>query len=292
MTMMKTMSKIGLMILAILAVSCGSDDNNNPSGNDPNDPNDPNPNTLPKFVQYEIGPQGTNVQYEYNDQDLLEVWTETYPDFGFEITTLYNDDLNPIVLDYVDSEQVTDSKGFFYDFQGRVFRYIDDYTDVSLTYSNDSIYFTGMIDSIMDLSGAMIVDPQGKVKEFIDQDQYLTFGYDASGNMTALNRYDPQDQLIEGYAFNYDSKTNPFYGQFTPLYLTRCIDLFWGFETVNFTGLSGYVFPYNPNNITAVLKDGANIRSYLIAYDNDDYPAVVSEIASGNSYQYDITYFP
>mgnify|MGYP007043423329 FL=1 len=286
---MITSSKIGFFILAILTISCGGDDNNNPSGNDPNDPN---PSTLPKYVQYEIGPQGTNVQYVYNEHDLLEVWTETYPGFGFEITTLYNDDLNPIVLDYVDSQQVTDSKGFFYDLQGRVFRYIDDYTDVSLTYSNDSIYFNGMIDSIMDLSGSMIVDPQGKVKTFNGLDQYLTFAYDAFGNMTALNQYDNQDQLIAGYAFNYDNKTNPFYGQYTPLYLTRYIDLFWGFETVNFTGLSGYVFPYNPNNITAVFRDGANIRSYLIAYDNDSYPAIVSEIAAGNSYQYDITYFP
>jgi hypothetical protein len=70
----------------------------------------------------------------------------------------------------------------------------------------------------------------------------------------------------------------------------RTIDLFWGFTQVNFTGFSGYVYPYSPNNLTVIAKDGVTTTSYLIGYDNDDYPAAVSEVSSGNSYQYDIIY--
>ena len=81
---------LSLMILSLFFVQCSSDDNSNNNNN--NDPNDPNPTNLPKLVAFEVGPNGTNVQYEYNDNDLLEVWTETtQPGVGFEITTAYND---------------------------------------------------------------------------------------------------------------------------------------------------------------------------------------------------------
>lgn len=286
---MKNMRRIlSLLILSLFFVQCSSDDNSNNNNN--NDPIDPNPTNLPKLVAFEVGPNGTNVQYEYNDNDLLEVWTETLPGFGFEITTAYNDELNPNVWYYIDSEGVSDQKGFFYDLEGRVFRYLDAQDDVTLFYDNDTVLFEGIIDEVADVSGSMTLTAGGKVSRFNAPDQYLTFDYDASGNMTSLNQYDNNDVLIHSYGFTYDNKNNPFYGQYNPLYLVRNIDLFWNFNSINFTGFSGYVYPYNPNNLTAITRDGVITTSYLIGYDNDDYPAVISEVSQGNSYQWDILY--
>jgi len=280
---------LSILILSLLLVNCSNDDDN--SNNNNNDPIDPDPIVLPKLVAYEVGPNGTNVQYEYNDNELLEVWTETLPGFGFEITTAYNDELNPNVWYYIDSEGVSDQKGFFYDLQGRVFRYLDALDDVTLIYDNDNVVlFEGMIDEVTDVSGSMNLNSQGKVIRFNALNQYLTFDYDASGNMTGLNQFDNNDELIHAYTFSYDTKNNPFYGQYLALYLVRTIDLFWDFTQVNFTGFSGYVYPYSPNNLTVIAKDGVTTTSYLIGYDNDDYPAAVSEVSSGNSYQYDIIY--
>jgi len=287
--MMNTMRILSLIFLSLFFIQCSSDDNSNNNNN--NDPNDPNPTNLPKLVAFEVGPNGTNVQYEYNDNDLLEVWTETtQPGVGFEITTAYNDELNPNVWYYVDSDGVSDQKGFFYDFQGRVFRYLDAQDDVTLIYDNDTVLFEGIIDEVADVSGSMTLNAAGKVTRFNGPNQYLTFDYDTSGNMIALNQYDNNDNLINNYSFTYDNKNNPFYGQFDALYLVRTIDLFWDFSNINFTGFSGYVYPYNPNNMTAILLDGITMVNYLIGYDNDDYPAVISEAISGNSYQWDIIY--
>ena len=113
--MNNTIRIFSLLLLSLFFVQCSSDDssNNNNNNNDP----DPDPVELPKLVAFEVGPNGTNVQYEYNENDLLEVWTETLPGFGFEITTAYNDELNPNVWYYIDSEGTSDQKGFFYDLE-------------------------------------------------------------------------------------------------------------------------------------------------------------------------------
>lgn len=286
--MKNTIRIFGLLLLSLFLVQCSSDDNSNNDNNN-NDP-DPDPVELPKLVAFEVGPNGTNVQYEYNDNDLLEVWTETLPGFGFEITTAYNDELNPNVWYYIDSEGTTDQKGFFYDLEGRVFRYLDALDDVTLIYDNETVLFEGIIDEVADVSGSMTLNASGKVTRFNATGQYLTFDYDALGNMTGLNQYDNNDNLIHAYSFAYDSKNNPFYGQFDALYLVRNIDLFWDFSSINFTGFSGYVYPYNPNNVTAISRDGLTTTTYLYGYDGDDYPAVVSEVSAGNSYQWDILY--
>ncbi len=286
--MNNTIRIFSLFLLSLFFVQCSSDDNSNNNNNN-NDP-DPDPIELPKLVAFEVGPNGTNVQYEYNDNDLLEVWTETLPGFGFEITTAYNDELNPNVWYYIDSDGTSDQKGFFYDLEGRVFRYLDALDDVTLIYDNETVLFEGIIDEVADVSGSMTLNASGKVIRFNAPGQYLTFDYDTSGNMTGLNQYDNSDNLIHAYGFAYDSKNNPFYGQFDALYLVRNIDLFWDFSSINFTGFSGYVYPFNPNNVTAITRDGLTTTTYLYGYDGDDYPAVVSEVSAGNSYQWDILY--
>jgi len=286
--MNNTIRIFSLLLLSLFFVQCSSDDNSNNNNNN-NDP-DPDPVELPKLVAFEVGPNGTNVQYEYNENDLLEVWTETLPGFGFEITTAYNDELNPNVWYYIDSEGTSDQKGFFYDLEGRVFRYLDALDDVTLIYDNENVLFEGIIDEVADVSGSMTLNAAGKVTRFNAPNKYLTFSYDGSGNLSQLTEYNNDDSLIHTYDFTYDTKNNPFYGQFDALYMVRNIDLFWDFNGINFTGFSGYVYPYNPNNVTAIVRDGVTTTTYLYAYDGDDYPAVVSEVSSGNSYQWDILY--
>lgn len=286
--MNNTIRIFSLLLLSLFFVQCSSDDNSNNNNNN-NDP-DPDPVELPKLVAFEVGPNGTNVQYEYNENDLLEVWTETLPGFGFEITTAYNDELNPNVWYYIDSEGTSDQKGFFYDLEGRVFRYLDALDDVTLIYDNENVLFEGIIDEVADVSGSMTLNAAGKVTRFNAPNKYLTFSYDSSGNLSQLTEYNNDDSLIHTYDFTYDTKNNPFYGQFDALYMVRNIDLFWDFSGINFTGFSGYVYPYNPNNVTAIVRDGVTTTTYLYAYDGDDYPAVVSEVSSGNSYQWDILY--
>ena len=286
--MNNTIRIFSLLLLSLFFVQCSSDDNSNNNNNN-NDP-DPDPIELPKLVAFEVGPNGTNVQYEYNENDLLEVWTETLPGFGFEITTAYNDELNPNVWYYIDSEGTSDQKGFFYDLEGRVFRYLDALDDVTLIYDNENVLFEGIIDEVADVSGSMTLNAAGKVTRFNAPNKYLTFSYDGSGNLSQLTEYNNDDSLIHTYDFTYDTKNNPFYGQFDALYMVRNIDLFWDFSGINFTGFSGYVYPYNPNNVTAIVRDGVTTTTYLYAYDGDDYPAVVSEVSSGNSYQWDILY--
>lgn len=286
--MKNTIRIFSLLLLSLFFVQCSSDDNSNNNNNN-NDP-DPDPVELPKLVAFEVGPNGTNVQYEYNENDLLEVWTETLPGFGFEITTAYNDELNPNVWYYIDSEGTSDQKGFFYDLEGRVFRYLDALDDVTLIYDNENVLFEGIIDEVADVNGSMTLNAAGKVTRFNAPNKYLTFSYDGSGNLSQLTEYNNDDSLVHTYDFTYDTKNNPFYGQFDALYMVRNIDLFWDFSGINFTGFSGYVYPYNPNNVTAIVRDGVTTTTYLYAYDGDDYPAVVSEVSSGNSYQWDILY--
>lgn len=276
-----------LMVALIVLGACSNNDDSDDGGN----PNIPDPNTGPRLVKAEIGPIGTNIQYEYNENELLKTWTGTFPTFGYEITSEYNDDGNATVWNYIDSDDFTYSQGFSYDFEGNLIGYIGNTEDVTLNYDGNMVTVTGTIEGDMNASAVIELNGNGKVIKFTESNQYSTLSYDANGNLTRVLRFDLQDNLLNEFKLTYDSKKNPYFGQMESVYLERFIEYFWEFDGIYFTGLEGYSFPYNRNNVVGVEQDGNNIITYSIGYDNEDYPTVISEIISGNSFQFDITYY-
>lgn len=286
--MMKLRSLIGILLTSTLFLACSSDDDGNTNSN-PNDPNDPMGGT--HLVKAEIGPTGTNIQYEYNEKDLLSVWTGTFPSFGYEIQATYNTDDNATLWEYVDSDDFTYSQGFFYDGQGRLTGYVGNTEDVTLTYNGNMVTATGTIEGDENASATLELDNLGRVIKFTESSQYSTLLYDANGNIETIVRYDLDDNIINEFSFLYDSNTNPYFGQMESVYLERFIEFFWEFDGIYFTGLEGYSFPYNRNNVLRVSKDGVNEITYIYGYDGDGFPTAVSEVILGDSFQYDITYY-
>lgn len=282
---MKTSRLFGLFTMLLVLSACFNNDDSDDGGNPIPDP------TGPRLVKAEIGPIGTNIQYEYNQRDLLKTWTGTFPTFGYEITSAYNDDDNATVWNYIDSEDFEYSQNFSYDFEGNLLGYIGNTEDVTLTYNGNIVTATGTIEGDLNASAVLELNGNGKVVKFTEIDQYTTFTYDANENLTNIRRFDLQDNLINEFKLTYDSKKNPFYGQMESVYLERFLEFFWQFDGVYFTGLEGYSFPYQKNNVMLVEKDGNTIITYSIGYDNEDYPTVISEIVAGDSFQYDITYY-
>ncbi len=284
--MMKLRNLPGIFLITLIFFSCSNDDGGN---NGSNIPDDPMAGT--HMVKAEIGPPGTNVQYEYNDEDLLSVWTATYPGFGYEIQASYNTDGNATVWNYVDSDDVTFSQGFTYDGQGRLNRYLNDSEDVTLSYNGNLVTVTGTIEGVENASALIELNAAGRVIKFTESTQYTNLFYDANGNIDRILRFDLDDNLLNEFTFLYDMNTNPYFGQMKSVYLERFMEFFWEFDGIYYTGLEGYSFPYNKNNLKKVIKDGVSLITYLYAYDNEGFPTSVSEIVPGESFQYVITYF-
>lgn len=286
---MKVKKWLGLALLTLAITACSSDDNNNGGTNNTDDDG----GTLPTnyMVAAEVGPSGFNVQYEYNDSDLLETWTTSYnSSTGYELTFNYNDDNSVLSADYIDSDGVTDALSFQYDFQGHLIGYVGLSNDVSLDWNDNVVTASGTIAGFPDASATLELDTFGRVSKMTTGDFYSTFQYDANGNLTNMSVYDSNDALQNEYSIIYDSNPNPFFGQLPTIYLERFLTNFYEEYGIFYSGIEGYTFPYHRNNILSIEKDGNQIVSYSMAYDANDYPTIISEIIQGDSFQYQITY--
>jgi YD repeat-containing protein len=284
---MITVRKIfGVLFMLTLISACSNDDDNN--GGSPNDP-DPTPSYL---VYEEVGPPGTRVFYEYTETDQLELWNSTYtPTTGIEITFSYNDDGNVSAWNYIDSDDSDFAQSYQYDFQGNLIAYSGPTEDVTLSYSGNTVMLSGTIEGDLGATAELELNAAGRVVKFTESNQYTTFGYDTNGNMIRATRFDLQNVQIEEFTLAYDSKPNPFFGQLGSIYLERFVEFFWEFDGIYFTGLEGYSFPFQQNNVISVKRNGNDQITYSIGYDNNNYPTTISEIIDGNNFQYDINYY-
>lgn len=286
---MKLKKLFGYAILAFALVGClGNDDDNN-SGSDDGNNNGDNSNSTYE-VQAEIGPSSTNIQYEYYDNGLLEVWTSTFPGFGTELTFVYNDDFSIQRVDYRDSDEFEYSMSFQYDFEGKLINYNGFSEDVTLDWNDNLVTATGTIEGDANSTALLELDANGRVVKFTESNQYITLSYDSNGNLTNVFQFDLEDNLLNEYSLTYDSSPNPFLGQLSSVYLERFLEFFWEFDGIYFTGLEGYSFPYHSSNVIQIRKNGNSLISYGIAYDNNNYPVVISESSQGESYQFEIIY--
>ncbi len=285
--MMKFRKLFSLFMMLLLVSACSNNDDNNDDGS----PNDPDPNS-PYLVFEEVGPPGTRVFYQYTETDQLKLWNSTYtPTTGIEITFTYNDDGNVSAWNFIDSDDSDFAQSYQYDFLGNLIAYNGPTENVMLSYNGDTVMLSGTIEGDLGASAELQLNAAGRVVKFTESDQYTTFGYDTNGNMIRATRYDLQNVLIEEFTLTYDSNPNPYFGQLDSIYLERFIEFFWEFDGIYFTGLEGYSFPYQQNNVVAVKRDGVNQITYSIGYDNNDYPSVISEIINGNNFQYNINYY-
>jgi len=277
-----------LLIVGLLATSCFNNDDDGGSG--PNDPNDPG--STSHLVKTEIAGASTNIQYQYDDFDKLETWTSTYPGLvGFELNFAYNDDGTVFNVNYVDSDENTDQMGYAYDGTGKLIGYVGFGDSVTLTYNGNIITVSGTIEGDDSAMATIELNAQGRVVKFTESNQYTTFGYDSNGNLTNAIRLDLDDNVLNQFSLVYDSKPNPFNGQLNSIYLQRFLEFFWQFDGFYYTGMEGYNFPYNKNNLLSIIRDGSTILTYSMGYDNDGYPTAFSEIEQGTSFEFQITYY-
>lgn len=277
----------GLFMMLIMISACSNNDDSDDNGSP-----DPDPNATYLVFEEVVGPPGTRVFYQYTETDQLKLWNSTYtPTTGIEITFYYNDDGNVSSWNYIDSDDSDFAQSYQYDFQGNLIAYNGPTENVTLSYSGNTVTLAGMIEGDSDASAEIELNGAGRVVKFTESNQYTTFAYDMNGNMIRATRYDLQDVQIEEFTLSYDSNPNPFYGQLDSIYLERFIEFFWEFDGIYFTGMEGYSFPYQRNNVMSLKRNGSDLINYSLGYDNNDYPTRVSEIINGNNSQYDITYY-
>lgn len=276
------------MALSILLTGCfGSDDN---GGSNDDGPNDPTPTT--NLVQGEYGPGSRNVQYEYNEADDLETWTSTFTTTtGFELGFSYDDSGNVLSISYIDSDDQSGVTSFTYDFEGHLLGYVGFGESVAFDWDGNTVTVTGTIQGNDNASAVLELDGMGRVIQFTENDQYTTFLYDSNGNLTNAFRFDLDDNLLNEFSLIYDGNNNPFYGQLESIYLERFIEYFWEFDGILYTGIEGYNFPYSPNNVLRIDRDGSTAIAYSYGYNSNDYPTIISEIINGSSYQYNLEYY-
>ncbi|MBK5214207.1 MAG: hypothetical protein JJE55_11170 [Flavobacteriaceae bacterium] len=267
------------LLISMLSISCSSDDN-------PGDPVE----TL-KLVKTEKASENLKIDYEYNTEGILSKAIGTYPNFGYESTFTYSDNnLTKWKEEETGQFPSTTEQNFTYDAQGRLSKYIGPSEDVTLTYTANNVTLTGTIEGNANATAQLELDANGLITKFTETNQYTIFQYDSTGNMTSAESFDNSDNPIAAFTITYDAKINPFYGQFKSVYIERFIEFFWKFDGIYVSGMDGYSFPYQKNNITAIKENNIPVASYAYMYDAEEYPTDVNEEYYGDSSQYTIEY--
>ncbi|MEH6763166.1 MAG: hypothetical protein V7655_01605 [Aequorivita antarctica] len=268
------------LLISILSISCSSDDNNSDE-----------PLETRKYVKTEKVSENLKIDYEYNIENILTKAIGTYPNFGYESTFTYTGNYLTKWKEVETGQFPSNSEqNFTYDAQGRLSKYIGPSEDVTLTYSANKVTLTGTIEGDANATAQLELNSNGLITKFTEANQYTIFQYDNIGNMVSAESFDNNSDPIAAFTITYDAKINPFYGQFRSIYIERFIEFFWEFDGIYVSGMEGYSFPFQKNNITSIKENTIPVASYVYMYDAEGYPTGVNEEYYGDPSQYTIEY--
>jgi len=288
--MRKTRLILILILLNVFFISCSTDDSS--------ESQEPEPNETFKLVKSEIVNDNFKSDYTYNSDNLLSSWIGTHPNFGYEIDYVYNPNgtLNQNHYREIGTGNYTQDSFFTYDNNGNLTSFnnvvsspINDY--ISLTYSSNLITLIGTIEGNSNVTINLETNSSGLITKLIEDNNYTTFEYDANGNIIIVKNYNNNNVLLTTYDIGYDQNINPFYGQMESIYIERFIEFFYPFDGIYISGFEGYSFPFLKNNIVSISENANAISNYTYSYDIENYPINVNEDYSGNTFQFDITYY-
>ncbi|SRX73607.1 DUF4595 domain-containing protein [Aequorivita antarctica] len=268
------------LLISILSISCSSDDDNSDE-----------PLETRKYVKTEKVSENLKIDYEYNIENILTKAKGNYPNFGYESTFTYTGNYLTKWKEVETGQFPSNSEqNFTYDAQGRLSKYIGPSEDVTLTYSANKVTLTGTIEGDANATVQLELNSDGLITKFTEANQYTIFQYDNIGNMVSAESFDNNSDPIAAFTITYDAKINPFYGQFRSIYIERFIEFFWEFDGIYVSGMEGYSFPFQKNNITAIKENTIAVASYVYMYDAEGYPTDVNEEYYGDPSQYTLEY--
>lgn len=279
----KTKFILALILLNAIFISCSSDDDSNP---DPDPPSG-------KLVKSEIISNDLKVEYTYNADNLLATFNGTRPNLTFTSDFIYDSEkrLTKWSFEETGTSPYSGVSTFTYNADGRLSSYSNDVNDIAITYDGNTVNASGIFGGNTPSELQMELNGAGQVTKFIESYQYTIFGYDANGNMVSAKSFDNNANPLAEFTITYDSKINPFYGQFESVYIERFLEFFEDFDGIYVSGFEGYSFPYFKNNITSINEVGGDSLNYIYTYDDGGYPTVVNEDDMGDTTTYIISYY-
>lgn len=281
--MKKTKFIFALILLNTILISCSSDDSSDP---------DPEPPSS-KLVKSEKISENIKADYTYNVDNLLATYNGTRTDFTFTSDFTYDSEkrLTKWSSEEMGSSQYSSVYTFTYNAEGRLSGYSNGVNDIDITYNGNTVTASGIFSGNTTSELQMELNGAGLITKFIESYQYTIFGYDANGNMVSAKSFDNDANPVAEFTITYDSKINPFYGQFESLYIERFLEFFEDFDGIYVSGFEGYSFPYFKNNITSINEVGGDSLNYTYTYDDGGYPTVVNEDDMGDTNTYSISYY-
>ncbi|KJD33881.1 hypothetical protein PK35_03835 [Tamlana nanhaiensis] len=281
--MKKTKLFFTLILLSVLNFSCSKDTS----------PENPELETTSKLVKSEKISETRNVNYLYNENDLISSLNGIYNNFEYTSNFIYDSENRLTKWNYQESgsSSYSDSYIFTYDSNGLLSNYSGNTQNVTINYNDNIITLTGTIEGNANSQAEIEVNNNGLIIKLTESNQYTKFGYDTDGNMISAHLYDNTDNLLSEFAIQYDNNINPFYGQFESIYIERFIEFFWDFEGIFIGGFEGYDFPFFKNNIISIEKISGGKTLFSYAYDSENYPINVNIDYSGEAVNFDIEYF-
>ena len=295
------MKKTLLLLSLAIVISCSPESKN--------EEENINPVIGNKLVKREYVSDNFNLEYRYSEKDLLsKIFDIQLEEEIHDVVTFKYDSNDNVVERYFESKisSYESTTIYHYDNSNRITEAIittsgiwtsGDYTRTTtqlFSYSDNVI--TANIISHGGSENVIILETNnsGLITKMKGNYGSSTFDYDSNGNIESIITFDNQDDLLHSHNYNYDSKPNPFYGQFASIYLPMFLDAFDDayFGEIVYGGYLGYSFPFLKNNITATIENGDLDEKYNYSYDSADYPINVIEEYNGENYlEFDIEYY-
>ena len=281
--MKKTKFILALIFLNAIFISCSSDDDSSP---DPEPPSG-------KLVKSEVISDDIKADYTYSADNLLATFHGSRTDFTFTSNFTYDSEKRLTKWSYEEmgSNQYSGVYTFTYNADGNLSAYSNGVNDIVITYNGNTVTASGIFSGNTPSELQMELNSAGLITKFIESFQYTLFTYDGNGNMISAKSFDNDDNPIAEFTLTYDSKINPFYGQFESVYIERFLEFFEDFDGIYVSGFEGYSFPYFKNNITSINEVGGDSLNYTYTYDDEGYPTVVNEDDMGDTNIYSISYY-
>lgn len=287
------MRKTLLLLVLTISISCSTESD---------EPNNNNPSDGSKLVKREYVSDNHNIEYRYNERDLLSKITDINleEEINDLITFQYdsNDNLTERQFRSNNSNYESTTKYSYDNSQLTKVETIATGNSIRtitklFSYSNNII--TVNISSNTGDSNILTLEKNSSdlITKMNANRFYSTINYDSKGNILEVKTFENDGNLFDTHTYSYDNSPNPFYGQlksiYLPLFLQALEDADYG--EIVYDGYLGYEFPFLRNNITTINENGSLDRNYSYTYDNDNYPTTVTEIFNGsNAFEFDIEY--
>jgi hypothetical protein len=263
--MKKTKLILGIIIILIIS-SCS-----------PNE-NDSELIKNEKLVKREYVRDNYNIEYRYNDKNLLTKISILGESINSQETFIYDSNNNIIEINYSSSSL---NKSYTYDNLQRLTKAIlinlpgfNKTKTQTFTYNDNIIKVYESSDNGESLIYELETNEAGLINKMSNDSFTSKLIYDSKGNISEIETFNKNNTLLNTVNLIYDNKINPFYGQLKSIYIIKFLqalsDANYG-EFV-FDGYEGYFFPFSKNNIVTKILKGNTPRNNLYSYDNDNYP--------------------